>query len=79
MAIHLAEGSITHRHTPSFELVMRAMREFDELPTLRLTLEQAMRLFSLDRTACREVLEAMVEQQILHRDRAGRYGRADQD
>ena len=79
MAIDLAEGSSTHRHTPSFELVIRAMREFDDLPTLRLTLEQAMRLFSLDRTACREVLDAMVDQQILHCDRSGRYSRADQD
>jgi hypothetical protein len=79
MAIHLAEGSHRHRHTPSFELVMRAMREFDELPTLRLTLEQAMRLFSLDRTACREVLDTLVERQILRRDRTGRYARADHD
>jgi len=79
MAIDLAEGSSTHRHTPSFELVIRAMREFDDLPTLRLTLEQAMRLFSLDWTACQEVLDALVESHVLRRDRAGRYARIDRD
>jgi DNA-binding IclR family transcriptional regulator len=68
-----AEGPGTRRHTPSPELVIRAMREFDELPALRLTLDQAARLLSLDRETCEDVLESLVEGQLLNRDRAGHY------
>ena len=37
MAVTLAEGLGQRHKTPSYELVMRAMREFDALPTLRLS------------------------------------------
>lgn len=73
--MHLAEGPDTGRHTPSSELVMRAMREFDELPALRITLEQAMRLLSLDHDTCHDVLDALVDAHLLDRDTAGRYSR----
>jgi DNA-binding IclR family transcriptional regulator len=75
MAMSFAEGSGTRRHTPSSELVIRAMREFDELPTLRITLDQAARLFSLDRETCEDLLESLVEAHLLEHDRAGRYAR----
>ena len=73
MTTMLAEGPGTRRHTPSSELVMRAMREFDELPALRITLDQAARLLSLDRDTCREVLDSLVKAQLLARDRLGHY------
>ncbi len=75
MATTLADGPVTRRHTPSAELVIRAMREFDELPALRITLEQAMRLLALDHDTCRDVLDALVEAHMLMRDREGRYAR----
>jgi Fe2+ or Zn2+ uptake regulation protein len=77
MAGLLADGSSTHRHTPSHELVIRAMREFDEWPTLRITLEQATRLFSIDRATCQDVLDTLVEARVLGRDCTGRYARVD--
>ena len=79
MAVILAEGSPQHRHTPSYELVMRAMREFDDMPTLRITLEQAMRLFSFDRATCLSVLGALEDACIIQRDRSGRYHRVSID
>lgn len=75
MALLFAEGSGKRRHTTSSELVIRAMREFDELPALRLTLDQAARLFSLDRETCEDLLESLVEAHLLEHDRAGQYAR----
>jgi hypothetical protein len=75
MATTLAEGPVTRRHTPSAELVMRAMREFDGLPALHITLDQAARLLSVDRDACRDALDSLVESELLGRDRTGRYCR----
>ena len=75
MALLFAEGSGKRRHTTSSELVIRAMREFDELPTLRITLDQAARLFSLDRETCEDLLESLVEAHLLEHDRAGQYAR----
>ncbi len=75
MTMLLAEGPSTRRHTPSSELVMRAMREFDELPALRLTLDQAARLLSMDRDTCREVLDSLVDAGLLAHDRLGHYQR----
>jgi DNA-binding IclR family transcriptional regulator len=73
MAMPLADGSGTNRQPPSHELVMRAMREFDDAPALRLTFEQAMRLLSLDSTSCHDVLDALVDVHLLERDATGRY------
>lgn len=79
MAVTLAEGLGQRHKTPSYELVMRAMREFDALPTLRLSLEQTMRLLDLDRHTCEDVLEALQEVHLINRDDQGRYHRADVD
>jgi hypothetical protein len=75
MAVTHAEGLGQHRHSPSSELVMRAMREFDELPTLRITLEQAMRLLDLDRFTCTEVLDVLRDAHVIVLDRSGKYHR----
>ena len=75
MALLFADGSGKRRHTTSSELVIRAMREFDELPALRLTLDQAARLFSLDRETCEDLLESLVGAHLLEHDRAGHYVR----
>lgn len=56
-------------------LMLRAMHDFDELPALRLTTAQAMRLWDRDRPTCQKVLEKLVEVHFLLRDADGRYCR----
>ena len=79
MVLALAAGLAQHRPVPSSELVTRAMREFDELPTLRITLDQAMRLLDADRATCTTVLEELIAADVIRRDNAGRYSRLDAD
>jgi hypothetical protein len=55
------------------ELVHRVTGEFHDLPGLRLTLEQAMRLFDKDRQSIGFVLDRLIDQHVLARDRFGRY------
>ena len=55
-------------------LMLRALHDFDEMPTLRLTTAQAMRLWDLDRPTCQKLLDALVEAHLLAVDAAGRYG-----
>jgi hypothetical protein len=45
------------------------------MPCLRLTTEQAMRLFSLDRPSCILVLNGLVDAGFLAQDCTGRYMR----
>ena len=56
-------------------LMTRALHDFDELPTLRLTTAQAMRLWNLDRPTCQKLLDTLVEAHLLDVDGAGRYAR----
>jgi len=42
------------------QLIHRVQSEYREMPGLCLTLEQACRLWALDRDTCRRVLEALV-------------------
>lgn len=55
-------------------LLRRVHGEFREMPGMRLTAEQAMRLWSLDRTTCRSVLDSLVATHFLAIDAHGRYG-----
>lgn len=59
------------------EAVRRICREFTEMPGLRLTPEQARRLWALDDSACAIVLDALVSEHFLERDPDGRYVRQD--
>lgn len=56
-------------------LMNRALHDFDEMPTLRLTTAQAMRLWDLDRPTCQKLLDTLVEVHLLTTDAAGRYAR----
>ena len=47
------------------ELVLRIRGEFMEMPGLRLTVEQARRLWRLDNTVCDAVLSALVDAHFL--------------
>jgi hypothetical protein len=57
----------------SSDLVWRIRGEYLEMPGLALTIEQAARLWSLERGACESALGALVELGFLQLDRDGRY------
>ena len=57
-------------------LLRRARGEYREMPGMRLTIEQAMRLWSVDRQACETVLNSLVASHYLQVDEFGRYRKA---
>jgi hypothetical protein len=52
-------------------LVERIRGEFREMPGLQLTLDQAQRLFGLDKAACRHVIDTLVEASFLRWTESG--------
>ncbi len=61
--------------TPRREMLQRIRGEYLEMPGLRLTAEQARRLWSLDLGTCRSLLDALVETNFLRRSGDGKYSR----
>ena len=59
------------------EVVRRVRGEYLEMPGLRLTPEQARRLWRLDELACDAVLGALVDARFLARTRDGAFVRDD--
>ena len=59
------------------DVVWRIRGEFLEMPGLRLTTEQARRLWRLDETACDAVLGALVDSRFLAKTRDGAFVRDD--
>ena len=59
------------------DVVRRIRGEFLEMPGLRLTAQQARRLWRLDETACDAVLGALVDAQFLAKTRDGAFIRHD--
>jgi hypothetical protein len=51
-----------------FDLRLRVLAEFREMPGLRLTLTQASRLFNLDAARCRRILGLLVDEGCLAND-----------
>ena len=59
------------------DLLLRRVRgEFGEMPGMRLTLDQACRLWSLDHDKCESVLARLVASRFLAIDDNGRYRKA---
>lgn len=58
-------------------MIYRIRGEFLEMPGLRLTVEQAARLWHVDAATCVDVLSRLVAAQFLTRTRAGAYVRSD--
>jgi hypothetical protein len=56
-------------------LLQRVYAEFLEMPGLRLTCQQAQRLWGLDESACRQLLEFLVDAKFLCRLGHGMYTR----
>ncbi len=65
----------TATETPIRELLQRIRGEYLEMPGLRLTAEQARRLWSLDLHTCTRLLEALVDAKFLARTGDGKYFR----
>ena len=57
-------------------LMRRVRGEFGEMPGMRLTLDQACRLWTLDHDRCAAVLERLVAGRFLEVDGTGRYRKA---
>jgi hypothetical protein len=60
----------------SATLVARVRGEFIEMPGLQLTMAQAARLWGLDITACRNVVDVLVESAFLRWTDGGKIVRA---
>lgn len=58
---------------PDRDLDRRIRGEYREMPGLRLSRQQALRLWSVDPTACGRVLDGLIEAGFLRRDQYGRY------
>jgi len=67
--------TVIFRNRAEDPLVRRIRGEYSEMPGLRLTENQAMRLWALDRTTCRKVLAALVASHFLERDETGQFVR----
>jgi hypothetical protein len=61
------------------EVVRQIRGEFLEMPGLRLTEQQARRMWRLDETACEAVLGALVDARFLAKTRDGAFIRHDGD
>lgn len=62
--------------SPSINLLKRVRSEFIEMPGLRLRIDQAQRLWNLDRASCEIVLMSLVEAKFLRRDTEDAFARA---
>ena len=60
--------------SPSIHLLNRVRSEFLEMPGLRLRVEQAQRLWNLDRASCELLLTSLVEARFLNRYSDEAYG-----
>jgi hypothetical protein len=61
--------------SPSLNLLNRVRSEFIEMPGLRLRIDQAQRLWNLDRAVCESVLRSLVDAQFLGQTEGQLYGR----
>lgn len=57
-------------------LVVRVRNEFNEMPGLRLTVPQAMRLWGLDRDQCLSMIDALVRASFLQTTSRGEVVRS---
>ena len=65
-----------NRADGELNLLSRVRGEFREMPGMRLSLDQAMRLWALDYDTCRSLLDTLMASKFLVLDGHGRYGLA---
>ncbi|HEX8029937.1 MAG TPA: hypothetical protein VF491_15800 [Vicinamibacterales bacterium] len=63
---------------PGELLLYRIRGEFLEMPGMRLTIEQASRLWQIDAATCTSALMRLVAEHFLTRTRHGAYARRDE-
>jgi hypothetical protein len=63
----------THSARRLNDLIALVRSEYREMPGLSLTLEQAQRLWSLDRSTCVKLFEQLVQMGVLRTTKRGRY------
>ena len=59
--------------SPEDAMATRVRGEYREMPGMRLTIDQAMRLWMLDRQTCSDVLSSLVAARFLEQDRHGQF------
>jgi hypothetical protein len=62
--------------SPNINLLNRVRSEFIEMPGLRLRIDQAQRLWNLDRAMCESVLRTLVDAKFLDCGPDEAYGRS---
>jgi hypothetical protein len=62
---------------PIDNTINRIKSEYREMPGLHLTFEQMLRLWRLDRSTCRILIETLIDAHFLKTTRDGRYVRCD--
>jgi len=67
---------VLYRTSKEDTLLRRARGEYREMPGMRLTIDQAMRLWDLDRQTCQALLSSLVDAHFLEIDLHGRYRKA---
>jgi hypothetical protein len=78
-AIPKSQITIPRSQAP-FSGQLRLIRaEYEEMPGLHLTTQQAQRLWNLDAETCAALLGALVDARFLRRTAAGGYVRSDRD
>ena len=77
LAIRELRSPERRNHATREELVLRVRSEFNEMHGLRITLQQAGRLFGLREDVCVRILGGLCHEGLLARLSDGRYGRKD--
>lgn len=67
---------VLHSSSAQDALLRRVRGEFREMPGMRLTIEQATRLWTLDRETCANIFHSLVAARFLEIDPTGRYRKA---
>jgi hypothetical protein len=68
--------STNARATSTDTVIQRIFNEFLEMPGLRVTCQQAQRLWGLDRETCLDALDMLVKAKFLARTSHGTYSRS---
>ena len=69
--------NVTIFRTTRQDLLLRRVRgEFSEMPGMRLTVDQAMRYWTIDRSTCASLFDSLVAARFLELDATGRYRKA---
>ena len=68
---------MTNSGNPLDNTIDRIKSEYREMPGLHLTFEQMLRLWRLDRSTCRTLVDTLIDAQFLKTTRDGRYVRCD--